>query len=678
MQYEIRKMFRHQKGLWLIILYFLLSFAGLLLFDTPMNSAVERNQAAYNHYLHQVEGKCTKETEDLLSKEAERIAKANSELQRLYGEYYDGKLTEKEFTSQIVAAEETVRYQKGFELLYEQYNGIRENTENRWFLYTNGWDGLLSHDSLDLLFVLLLLLLITPVFCQEYESKMDELILTEPKGARYYALHQIALVVLVVCALCLLNSGMRYLFYGWKYGLPNGDYPLQSLSFFSNSTREKTLIGTFLEVSFGKLFGSLSLAMLILFVSVYVKKYALTLFTCTAVVLLPYYGLTLPSAKYFLPGPLGFMVSTGFFRGNEYRYDAVTQEKVLLFREIGSTARWLLFGITLCLMLMMAVVILKKHTNIWCAKHVRRVGKAPCLVLMLCILTSVFSGCSAPHTAQAHPLFNLEQSNAYENDHYRFFVENPNTDEATWMIENKSTGEKQRLVRNPMQDATKVSEKIYGYGDYIYYMQTESYETGFLSTSEHLSIVELDTRSFTEKIIFERNLDTNRDTFLGIGKPNEQDIEPFEFVEAFFLDDQYFYLIGNGQVSKVNRVTGKTEVIIEVPVLKFLSYNGASIYYIDEKSKLMQYDVRTGKETELYGIVTESFLLTEKEVVFINRLEQNKLYAINLTDGTLRQLTQEAVLSFTVSGSAIVYTGKADLQEYRIVLEDFVNESKQK
>ena len=90
MQYESRKMFRHQRGIWLILLYFILSFAGLLLFDTPMNDDVERNREAYDHYLHQVKGKCTDETESLLSEEAQRIAKANTELQRLYGDYYEG------------------------------------------------------------------------------------------------------------------------------------------------------------------------------------------------------------------------------------------------------------------------------------------------------------------------------------------------------------------------------------------------------------------------------------------------------------------------------------------------------------------------------------------------------------------------------------------------------------
>ena len=137
--------------------------------------------------------------------------------------------------------------------MFEQYNGIQESKENRWFLYTNGWDGLLSHDSLNLLFFLLLLLLITPVFCQEYESGMNELIMTEPIGAKHHALHKVVLVVLAVCALCLLDNGMRFLFYDLKYGLPHGNYPLQSLSYFAKSTRRATLIGAFLKISCGKL-----------------------------------------------------------------------------------------------------------------------------------------------------------------------------------------------------------------------------------------------------------------------------------------------------------------------------------------------------------------------------------------------------------------------------------------
>ena len=157
---------------------------------------------------------------------------------------------------------------------------------------------------------------------------------------------------------------------------------------------------------------------------------------------------------------------------------------------------------------------------------------------------------------------------------------------------------------------------------------------------------------------------------MGIGQPSEPQVEPFRSVEAFFLGDQYFYLVNDGAVTRATRVSGKTKTIIEVPVLNSLSYNGTCIYYINEKSQLMQYDVRTGKKEECYGIITQSFLLTEKEIVFINRLKQNQLYAASLADGTLRKLTEESVQSFTISGNTVVYTAKADQQEHRAVLKE--------
>lgn len=670
MQYEIRKMFRYQNGLWLILLYFVLSIAGLLFVDTPANPEIEQNKEAYEHYLQQIEGKCTEATESFLSEEADRIAKATNQLQNLYDDYSDGKLKEGEFKSQLTEAENAVRYQRGFELVYEQYNGIQENKEKRWFLYTNGWDGLLSHDSLDLLFALLILLLIAPVFCQEYESGMEKLIMTQPQGTRYHALQKILLVVLVVGILCLLDSSMRFLFYDLKYGLPHGNYPLQSLPYFATSTRQATLIGAFLGISAGKLFGSLSLAILILFVSACAKKYALTLFVCTASVFLPYYGLSMPSAKYFLPGPLGWMISTGFFKGSEYQYDAATQEKTMIFQEIGGTARGLLIGFTLCLVIIMTVIILKKHTNIWCARKPRRAKKAVCMILLLGMSASVFSGCAPSSAVQRHRSFNLAQSNTFENNAYRFFVEDPNSDKATWMMENKSTGKTENLIRNPMQALSKVPETLFGCGDFVYYLQFDSDASRFFPIVDRFSVVEVDTRNFREKIVFERNLNTSRDTFLSMGKPQEQDVKAFSPINAFFLDDQNFYFISNRQVSKVNRMTGERKVIIEAPSLKSLSFDGANIYYLDAESRLMQYEGRTGIEAELYGIVAESFLLTDQqEVIFMNRLDQDKLYVLSQKDGSQRKILDQSVLSFSLDGETIVYLRKTDLNEHRFKLE---------
>src|SRR5690606_20786985 len=113
--------------------------------------------------------------------------------------------------------------ESGFKVIFDQYTYIREKPDNRYFLSTNGWDGLLSTDSLDLLFLLLLLLLVTPVFCSEFASEMDSLHLTVKKGTRVHALSKVVLVFITVMALCLITSLLRYGFFQVKYGLENGD-----------------------------------------------------------------------------------------------------------------------------------------------------------------------------------------------------------------------------------------------------------------------------------------------------------------------------------------------------------------------------------------------------------------------------------------------------------------------
>ena len=83
----------------------------------------------------------------------------------------------------------------------------------------------------------------------------------------------------------------------------------------------------------------------------------------------------------------------------------------------------------------------------------------------------------------------------------------------------------------------------------------------------------------------------------------------------------------------------------------------------------MQYDVSSDTEKEFFGIVTDSFLLTEQKIIFMNRLDQNKLYDVSIEDGSQRKLLDQSVLSFSLDGENIAYISKTDLNEHRIKLE---------
>lgn len=658
--HEMRKMFFYQKGLLFIGLYFFLSTAALVVFDRPANPDLELNAQEYSFYLDQVRGPSSEATERFLTSESIRLSDANIALRKAYDDYYDGGISEDEFLARSRPLEDIVQNERGFNLVFEQYSYIREQPDNRYFLYTNGWDGLLSNDSLDLFLLLLLLLLVTPVFCYEFESKMDTLILTVKKGTRVQAITKISLVLATIVVICLLTAGIRYGFYHFKYGLDYGSYPLQSLSYFGTSTKPMTLYGTFLWMTACKLFGHLTFAMLIMFAAVCIKKYALTLFFSTAVVLLPYFGFSLASSKYYLPGPLGFMISTGFFRGNEYQYNIYTEQKDIVFQEVSNPAWIWFFAITLCMSIGMFIVILLRHTNVWGARKRNARLQAVTLTLILCAAVSVVSGCASHDNTGNYDIYNSTSKRSFENERYRFYADE------TILFEDKATGETRNLIRNPMQSSVQVRNVIYGNGSLVYYMKYDFDKSKLRETVDRFSIIKVDTESFTESIVFEKNLNADRDGFLGLNKANVSDSLSFITAESFFLDEQSIYLIGEGEIRRVDRLTGNMSVIVRSRVLSSVAFDGRNIYYVNDKSEVAQYDTKTDVETVIPDIITNYFVLTDSELLYLNRKDQQKIYALNLSDFSTRKITDKSALYFTSNGTHIIYESKLDLKKYRI------------
>ena len=671
--YEMKKMFFHQKGLLFIVLYFVLSIAAMILFDKPVNPDIERNRSPYSFYLDQVRGPYSETTERFFADEARKISEAKVALQKATGDYYDGNMEENEFLAVSGPLENILQNEKGFKLIYDQYTYIRENPGNRYFLYTNGWDGLLSHDKLDFLFLLLLLLLVAPVFGFEFDSKMDALLLTVKQGARRHAMCKIGLALLTVAVLCLSTAGLRYAFYQLKYGLGNGDYPLQSLSYFGTSAKSSTLFEAFLWITAGKLFGSLCFAMLILFASVCLKKYAITLFSCTAVILLPYYGLPLESSKYFLPGPLGFMVSTGFFRGNEYKRNPFKDQMDVVFREVSFTAWSIVFAVTLCLSVAMFIVILIRRTNEWNVgkRSYGRRGFRLMLVLgiVLGLAASGLSGCASPDTNGQRDVYNYSSRQSFENERYRFYTDDTDPENIRIVFEDKKTGEKGGLVRNPMTALTRVENAIYGNGTHVYYMKYDFDKPAFREVVDRFSVVEVDTATFQESMIFEKKLSTDRSTMPGLVKANDYDAGFYLTISSFFLDDRSLYFIGQDEIRRVNRLTGKMSVLIRCPVIKSVAFDGRYIYYVNEKSQVVKYDTRTDSETVVPDIVTDYFVLTDTELLFLNRKDRQKIYALHLGNAAIRKLTDKSVLTFHYDKPYIFYVNQSDLKNYRIDMD---------
>ncbi|MHA6481965.1 DUF5050 domain-containing protein [Paenibacillus sp. strain BS8-2] len=664
--YETKKMLLYQKGLLYIGLYFFFSVSLMVILDKPANSEIELNASQYSHYLDQVNGAYTGETEIFFTNESAKISKAEVKLKELGDDYYDGNIDEYEYTLNSTPLLEILNYEKGYRIIFDQYTYIRENPENRFFLYTNGWDGLLSNDRLDFLYILLLLVLVTPVFCFEFESKMNFIILTLKKGSRNQAVCKVGLVLIIVVMLCLLNAAFKYGFYFVKYGLENGDYPLQSLSYFATSNKSGTLFETFLWLTASKLFGSVSFVILIMFVSVLIKKYALTLFTCFSLVFIPNFAFHLESTKYFMPGPLGFLVSAGLFRGNEYVHNMANDQKIFVFKEVSTMLLLVLFVITLSLSAGMFLFILIRNTNKWCIVKPR--FKLRSFHLMLIVSIFFLSACTINTRPTENNIYNYSLRHSFENEKYLFYLNETSESDNMIEIKDKLTEEKQNFVRNPMTALTKVEKMIFGNGIYVYYMKYDSDKSKTREQKIRLSVIEVNTETFDEKIVFEKNLNTIK-TFINANKRNDKDLAFYYSINGFFLDEKNIYFVGHDEIRQIHKTTGMERVIIRFSVLKHLAFDGQMIYYINEKSQVVKYDTTTDIEVVIPDVVTQYFILTNNQLFFQNRKDQQKLYAMNLSSLTLQRITDVSVVEFYYDEQSINYVGKGDPERHRINLD---------
>lgn len=668
---ELKKLLFKRRGLLLIVLFFLLRLGSLILLDTPVNEDLELYREDYDFYLTRAEGPLTEESAALLDEISQKIIEASVEIPRLYNSFYDGNITQKELSSQVAPYEETLSRQNGFELLYEQFIYVREDPERRYLLYDNGWNGLLTSDALDMGVVGLLLLTITPIFCHEYHSGMNVLNLTTRKGANRLIFAKLFLAAAVVTLLCLLNSGLEYGFYALQYGLPHGDYPLQSLPYFAVSAKALTLLQAFFWITASRWFGGLLFAALMLFLSVLVQKYALTLILSTASLLLPYYAIQNETVRYLLPGPLGFLLGIGFLRGTETAADPFTQQETVLFREItGGMLCWLL-GAALLLLAVMLSVIFRKTSAAWQGgwKGSKR-RRAAALLSLLLLLPVAMTGCAAEGSGGEYTIYNAAHRDRFENERYSVWFD---WKTEALLFEDKETGGREWLVRDPLLLSSTIGQCVYGNGRYVYYFRNDYNKSGRYEGLERISLIEVDTTTFQERVVYENTQSSLDQVFWGSGvnslfdTTTRQGARAFlEDVWAFFIGGDTLYLLGN-EVRTIDLKTGRMGTLDGPrPAKGSLAFDGRTLYYTTDRLQVETYDTETGEVGTIPGLITEFFFLTDTQFIYINRADEYRLYAMDREDGTAIQLTDGPVLQFDVEDESICYTGRLDRKSYRI------------
>ncbi|MDE5908139.1 MAG: DUF5050 domain-containing protein [Lachnospiraceae bacterium] len=631
--YEVKKIMFHQRGLFYIALVLLLGTVWLALSDSPYDNAMEQYKNEYEWYLEKVNGYCTEESSLYLEQEAERIAEAKERENSLLENYYDGKISESEYKKESREMEKVLEQQNGFEVIYQQYLYICENVGNRCFLQTNGWMGLLGKGTLNFILFLGILLIATPVFCSEYSCQMDTLILTSREG-RKSSLYKLLIMITVVLFLSLSISLIEYEFYRFKYGLPNGDYPIQSIRYFADSSKGISLLEGYVYIGLLRMFGGVFLTILLMFLSVLAKKYAITLLTGAVSVIIPYIGLSKTSV-YRLPLPLPFLLGTDFFSGDIVLSDALTGDDKIIFAEVNTVMLLTLLFVSVFLCTLAVVWILRRNSNRWLMRSGQK-KRAEVFVVILSLALAL-TGCSGRGKTES-VVYN--SSADYDCMGYEIIRDAGTFD---YCLKNTSTGATYSLVRSPMFGVFSDEEEVrafYVCPPYLYYTTSvmESYVNrvgNYNSNITKVSVIELNLNTFEEKIIFEQITNSGR-SLLGIDYVTGDKWKFLDFHHAFFLSDENIFFIDNDGITKVNRSTRKI-VKLDIPTNGNISFDGESIFYKNKQGVLTRYYVSSNETYTYENIVAYDFCMDEQSIYYVSRTDGGCLYSCG-KDGNNREL----------------------------------------
>lgn len=635
---------------WLIILSVLVIKLGyLLIADSPEYANIELYRNDYIYYMQNVEGRLTGEKINYIEETASRSAAAKSEISQSYSDFYAGNISERECDWQVLKQQDfAVRY-KGMNALYEQYLYARQQPECRYMVYPNGWAALLQNDRLDLLFVLTLLVLLIPMFCNEYLCRMDYLAITTVNGSRSFEVHKSAVSVILAMLLSLAFTIGRLVFCITKYGLPHAEYPLQSLAYFSGCPYSVSLGQAFWILAFLRMFGAAFLAALICFAAVLTRRNAASCLLVLCVIGIPFISFS-DSLQYRLPMPLGFLRAVGYFLGSEVMADSVTGEETVIFSQVSAVQFLYLCVVSMIIIFWCSLFVCRRNRNkiVLYKTHQKRSSRLA-VFLFPCFL--FLSGCGKTGVLkEMQVIYNSASSDFYQDDN--FFVKAVDQGENVGIWMQKNNEEMINMVRSPFKSEQIYANCIYGNDGIVYYISSYSEDDSNVRLSRRKGKMRVCVRgiyadSMEEFCKFEVYYQKNSEwSFLN-------------FVTGFFMNEKNIWFVTDDAVWQIDLFTHKKEVL-NIPLNGNISYDGRRIYFIDDEMRLSEYDTETGRVDKVGNIAAGVYVLASNGIYFSNLRDQNHLYLDRRDGSGVKMIVEKNITSVEIEGGVLQYYVSGD------------------
>lgn len=629
MMFEGKKLLIKQKGLFILIFMLLLKIGVVHFFGYDSHSIIERNEQSYLDYMSQYSGKISADTVAKIKEEYNAVNKAESAINSLMMKYEKGEISQEEYENQCIQYYDKQTRAGIFNLVYSKYVYAKEQVNERYILDSRGWETLLTHDTLDFILILCLITILTPIFCGEYENKMEVLLLSTRRGKYRSGYMKLFLSILLAIIITALFHLIQYFYLYEKVGLKHGGYPIQSLEFFQNSGYQISLMEAYLIVVALRILGAVLLACMVACISILTQKTIITLVVTGIFTILPGIIFQSNSTSYYLPFPTGLLRGTGYLWPSSY-VNSFGEDggliQICTFKEIPSSHLKILLFILIVEILIIFFYSLKCYSYYfisWNSKRgclKKKVGFFGSIVLCL-IFTC---GCGNKKTVSDKFYYNLEENaNFGENAKYKVQVDYENNNIE---VMEKNTEKAENLIREAFPDNMQILGIFLSGNDCYYLLELEENE-------EEVCIYCCDILNRSKSLVYS-SVEENKEDFFGLfpKEYNASEMIMAEPTSGFFLNSKDIFLIKNSKVVQINRDTKEEKVIVDDLSVNGICYFNGRIFYVDQGYRLCEYDTFSREKRHLENIYTKNFMISENKIQYSNLLEGEQIQYYDLKD----------------------------------------------
>ena len=634
---EMRKVMIQQRALLWIVLFLAFKIISMW-YGFEAEGIDAAYTETYDHYLEKLGGSLDEEKgEYIVSRYADLQGVART-VNDLEDAYEQGDISKEEYQEKLSAVAQLKQEQEVIKHFYQKYQYAAEDPEKRYIVNENGWGELLAEEKFDFLLVLLLLLIFVPVFCLEYETDMSQLQLCSRKGRMQLTVFKIVMVGMLAAGISPMFSSIEFLFYQYTDGLLYENAPVQSLVFFEESTYKMSLIQLWRLIVFSKMTGAVFLCLMIMAVSVLVRKSLLVIIINGLLILIPIAFSTMQKIKYMLPLPVGLLYGTGYFFPSLYGYQFEPElgmvEKYISFQAFSNPDLYRLAVIYLIVMVILVCVIIGKHLGV----RFRIQKRVVAMIMLICILTGL-SGCSKSTVEDEVFYKNAYTDFSMITDQYYCYIDNYNI-----VCQDLQSGASFYLLRDVFErQATDDSFRVsfVASNQYVYYLK--DYEN-------RLEIYRVNWNDFSEECIYDTTYDL------------EDTIHMYRLVQVskdyFFIEDS-----GGSGYWYINRQDGTWNVIGDVGYMTLGEY-GNCVYYENANSRIVEYYMDTGEQTEYpeislrssYSMKSSYHYICDGYCYYTNMLEDDFIYRYCFATGENKRIMSESgVTDFWVLNQNFYY-----------------------